>query len=78
MGLLRGLGTGLGRGSDPDWNTGGAVGLGLSWKTAVGGGVLGGVGVCGGEGSSAWSPSMPVWGGGVVWVGGCGGGWLGA
>lgn len=30
VGLLRGLGTGLGRGSDPDWNTGGAVGLGLS------------------------------------------------
>ncbi len=78
VGLLRGLGTGLGRGSDPDWNTGGAVGLGPSWNTAVGGGVLGGVGVLGGEGSSLGSAGALGWGGGVACMGGCGGGWLGA
>lgn len=42
----------------------------------VGGGVLGGVGVLGGEGSAP--DSVWPWGGGVTCVGGCGGGWLGA
>lgn len=42
----------------------------------AGGGVLGGLGVLVGDGSSAVSPA--VWTTAVSWVGGSGGGWLGA
>lgn len=79
VGLLRGLGTGRGRGREPNWE--GEMMLVLSGEMAIGGGVFGGVGVLGGDGSSG-SPAVCSralgWRGGVTWVGGSGGGWLGA
>lgn len=79
VGLLRGLGTGRGRGREPDWNGKEALGLVFSGGTTKGGGVLGGLGVLGGNGSSPGSMTAVVWKvGGVTWLGGSGGGWLGA
>lgn len=72
LGRLRGLGTGLGLGRVPEGGCGAVSGLpGLCLPK---GGVLGGVGVCGGlcgGGSSPGSLALPG-------AGGCGGGWLGA
>lgn len=83
LGLFRGLGTGRGRGREPDWYGDGDGGATTSWVVVEGGGVSGGVGVPGGEGSTlCWSP--PDWPsdagcvGGLACVGGSGGGWLGA
>lgn len=83
LGLFRGLGTGRGRGREPDWYGDGDGGATTSWVVVEGGGVSGGVGVPGGEGSAlCWSP--PDWPsdagcvGGLACVGGSGGGWLGA
>ena len=72
LGRWRGFGSGLdGRGSDPEWKEGCSSGRCCG---ASRGGVLGGVGVLGGEGSV--SPTPPATGEGLS--GGCGGGWLGA
>lgn len=79
VGLLRGFGTGRGRGREPDWNREGTLVLAFSGWTTESGGVLGGLGVLGGDGSSPRSPTAVGWGGGgVTWLGGSGGGWLGA
>lgn len=79
VGLLRGLGTGRGRGREPDWNREGTFVLAFSGVTMESGGVLGGLGLLGGDGSSPGSTTAVGWGGGgVPWLGGSGGGWLGA
>lgn len=86
LGLFLGLGTGRGRGREPELKgdgDGGGAAPAPSWVVAEGGGVSGGVGVPGGEGSGpccspvGWLSDLG-WVGGLTWVGGCGGGWLGA